>query len=115
MWTYRFFCLELLARERKLRPLFWGHQLMLGLALNTAEFLAQRQSQSLERSERLRKECREAWDEHGDNWIASGVIVRPDSRPWLRKLEYRRVEPEGRRWDMPDLPFPAFLKFRLQP
>lgn len=114
-WTYQFFYLELLAQEGRLKPLFWGHTLMLGLALHSARLREQYLGEARRASEHLREHCRQVWQEQAADWVERKAIAPPDDRPWLDRLQYLPQDLIEKPWNLPELPFSSCLQFRLQP
>ena len=107
-WTYPFFYLELLAKERRLCPLFWGTS-KVASRLRTHEAYEVRNSGR----EQHHRRCKQIWETKADKWIRKGRIEPHDDRPWLNRLWYREPEDD---WDSPrEFRFSIGLEFAKIP
>jgi hypothetical protein len=113
LWSYKLYYLELLAREGKLQPLFWGNVEVLNPAFFPPEVLIHFASGATVPPEDRQPLMQEIWDVHVSDWIRDKVIVRPNSRPWLCHLEYYPQDERG--WDEPVFSFSQCLGFVMQP
>jgi len=113
-WSYTFFYLELLAREGKVVPLFWGDTNVLLWDFHDGELIRQ-YTHGATRAPAEPAAClRGRWARQLDAWVQRAVIVPHSRRPWMERLEY--VPPDtGQRWDLPPMPFSHCLRFRMQP
>ena len=87
IWEFRFFYLELLAKEKILTPLFWGPA-WLPPRMRQPEAPRPGSSASADYTEGYAQRCQLTWQQHADRWIKEGIIEPHDGRPWLSYLRY---------------------------
>lgn len=112
-WTYKFFYLEILAREKKLVPLFWGDVAVLPMDPACVEWMRQGTAVT-EAAERRREACTARWTEMADEWLRTGAIAAEDGTPWLERLADVPLGTQGRRDAQQGL-LSRCLRFRMQP
>jgi hypothetical protein len=97
-WVYRYFYLELMAKEKILKPVFWGHRLLPYYELDFATALNIVDGRCAE-TDQYRETWAEKWQKWAPAWIEHKFIVPDDERPWLDHVSYGRGSTQtGRRW-----------------
>lgn len=97
-WVYRYFYLELMAKEGALKPIFWGHRLLPYYELDFVTALDIVDGRCTDTG-KYRETWASEWQRWAPAWIEHGFIIPDDGRPWLDHLSYvRRSARTGRRW-----------------
>lgn len=97
-WVYRYFYLELMAKEKILKPIFWGHRLLPDYELDFATALDIVDGRCSD-IDGYRETWAAKWQRWAPSWIEQGLIIPDDGKPWLDHLIYgRRSAGNGRRW-----------------
>ena len=114
-WSYRYYYLELLAKEKKLGPIFWGDYGRLLRELHEPELLQYHLGSGVGVSPVVHARCQRRWQKRAHEWIADGVIITaPDKEPWLSRLEYEAPTTTHHRDRATDV-FSSCLRFRYEP
>lgn len=97
VWTYSFFYLELLAKEDKLRPLFWADSVVTA-QLQTYQTDSSAAARSPEVTGTYQQESRQMWQKNAPRWVERGWLTPHADEPWLSHLAYR--PPDAEHWEM---------------
>lgn len=111
LWTYRWFYIEILCAEGKLKPRLWARWEAIEAGLPLRDI-------SLEGSEldsdEVRLYIRQWWTNHGDEMLARRLVFEHVDRPWLDYLEFDQHLLSTQDEDLPIAPiamsaFPIYL------